>query len=85
MNKKLEDYKLKNAKDSWATTAFQAGFDAAIALELPVKFGEWVKGWPFGFKQKELVWDITNKLGTSSPTISQLYTYYIENIWDIKK
>lgn len=97
MNKKLEDYRDDEAFKEYAQPfgmpkdpvdgeyAYKTGFNLAIALELPVKFAQWKKDYPFDMKNRVLWMDIVAKVGHNSPSIPELYTYYIENVWDIKK
>lgn len=50
------------------------GFDAAIALDLPVKFADWwddLTDWS----------DILAHFGHSSPNTKQLYEYWLEKIY----
>jgi hypothetical protein len=58
---------------------FNAGFDAAIALELPVKFANWKSGLPpcpFGDKGD------TRYLGHISN--EEFYQYWLENVLKIE-
>lgn len=87
MSKVLEDYKTQviikeiNEETEKATAR---GFDAAIALELPVKFATWKKNHPFDMKNRVLWMDIVAKVGHNSPSIPELYIYWIKNIFKIE-
>ena len=65
------------------------GCDAAIALDLPVIFNEWVKDWPFGFKRNDEYHIIMQTIfphytteGYGEPTSKQLYQYWLNNIYN---
>jgi len=69
--------------------AYKEGFIAAIALDLPVKFNEWVKDWPFGFKRNDEYHIIMQTIfphytteGYGEPTSKQLYQYWLNNIYN---
>jgi hypothetical protein len=92
---KLEEYRDKRVTEStqFIPTAqddrelinernfYKSGFDAAIALDLPVKFAEWIKkeAWygNINLNASESIW-VRNK-GFMSP--KELYKYWIENIY----
>jgi len=66
------------------------GFDAAIALELPVKYARWKDSVFKGFSdsksqpdQWKRIKKVFNKIGKSFGE-EQLYTYWIENIFKIE-
>lgn len=90
MNKKLEDYRdyLADTVGSKLTDgrkALDVGFDAAIALRLPIKFAIWKqekcdKGGIHGYQLQR---DLTEKLG-HKPDIVELYNYWLEEVFKIK-
>lgn len=63
---------------------FKAGFDTAIALDLPVKFAEWANEnrW---YSFEDGIWKQTAQHGsigkTPSKTSEELYKYWIDNIY----
>lgn len=63
---------------------FKDGFDAVIALDLPVKFAEWKVDHPFNMKNRALWLDIIKKVGHNTPSTSELYQYWIDNIFKPK-
>jgi len=84
---KLEEYK-KTLKISNASHGFgvSEGFDAAIALDLPVKFAEWAnKNRWYSFEQG--VWKQTAEHGsagkTPTKTSKELYQYWLDNVFKI--
>lgn len=80
---KLEEYRDKKVKERWGGNLtwnlddsdlereYGAGFDAAIALDLPVKFAEWYHEYELGLTELSL--DFT--------TLKELYNHWIENIY----
>jgi len=64
--------------------ALRQGFDAAVALDLPVKFHSWAKDYPFGYKNHALNWHIQEQTGSQYPTDTQLYQYWIDNIYKLE-
>lgn len=91
---KLEEYKKAKALeaaalpeegpdelDYTARKAFTEGFDAAIALDLPVKFLKWYRN----VFMTELMTDeqeqIFLKIGMLKPSTDDLYKFWIENIY----
>lgn len=88
MSKALEDYQtqvaIKEINEETEKAAVR-GFDAAIALRLPIKFAIWKqekcdKG---GIMAYQLQRDITEKLG-HKPDIVELYNYWVDNVLKIK-
>lgn len=99
MNKKLEDYKIKVAiKEINEETekACARGFDAAIALELPIRFAEWkfqnthpvkIKDGSISFvitKDKTEYITAQDLSDMTKYTDKELYVYWIENIFKIE-
>lgn len=84
MSNPLEQYKQDFAnkpeyKSGWLSSCVREGFDAAIALELPVKFFKWVKDWPFGMSRRK---EYEAILGIyTHPTYEDLYQYWINNVY----
>jgi len=82
---KLEEYKKSlliptvlqtDSIDESFNRGFVEGFDAAIALDLPIKFVEW--------KENPLSQSIINNLvyleASKEPNTSTLYQYWLDNI-----
>lgn len=84
MSKVLEDLKKKLIDEFYTScepvnngTNFGCGFDAAIGLELPVLFAEWVdiNG------MKKVMQEAYTPNGKPCRGISDLYSYWLENIY----
>jgi hypothetical protein len=86
---KLEEYRDKEAKEERKNTyinekdrekGFKAGFDAVIALDLPVKFAEWLrKDWNYVKGKYRHKGDFYKNYNLQ--TEKELYQYWIENIY----
>lgn len=85
----LEQYKQKLLSDSREYNAddaiehgMETGFDAAIVLNLPIKFAEWIAELEIAKDDEPFMW-WWNRQDGSNPRIStkELYEYWINNIY----
>lgn len=93
---KLEEYKQKLLSDSRKHNAddavesgMETGFDAAIALDLPVKFAQWKTNFVVSLTGERFLPNLEKVVPTSGWIQEQpkrysweeLYKYWIENIY----
>ena len=97
---KLEEYKQKRmegydnslssmAEAAWMPQGFEEGFDAAIALDLPLKFTRWKDMWYLQLPNGRFWFNIPenkNKGVKDLETFSyeELYQYWIDNVLKIE-
>lgn len=91
---KLEEYKRSllikakvnhnnNETNGFYTKGIRKGFDAAIALDLAVKFEKWIMETSTGsIGDKHVCKDLATKLGRESKlfTVEDLHSYWLDNI-----
>lgn len=84
-NKELnEEYTSKSGNFHGFYSSYQTGFDAAIALELPIKFMEWSANLLSTRKDGHILHMLPEvSMQDRWYTEEQLYKYWIENIFKI--
>lgn len=100
MNKKLEDIRdnssiifVEYSEDTLDNIPYRCGFDKAIALDLPVKFTDWLssEGWQrISFELPFVKW-FNNKIhkgdrfkASEIKTSVELFNYWLDNIYTNK-
>lgn len=66
---------------------FEVGFDAAIALDLPVKFAEWIDEKCYTQLGQDIYWyEMNDKYEVNKvfENSQELYQYWIDNIFKIE-
>lgn len=91
---KLEEYKIyygKKYETKYEEVAHNQGFDAAVALDLPVKYAKWKDSIFKGFysskhqpKQWIKIQRLFDKIGKPY-TEQQLYQYWLDNILKLEE
>lgn len=89
MSNKLDEYRDRLDKQTVYDKGFVQGFDAAIALNLPVKFNRWVNSslWTL-INEEDDIWEqrvVSTKVAMGVEieikTGQELYKYWIDHIY----
>lgn len=89
MNNKLDEYRDREAasydncassmaESMWMPMGYAAGFNAAIALDLPVKFALWER---VDDVNRRAFIEKFNEENDRHPDLGELYKYWLDNIY----